>query len=314
MREGPCACCPVCRSPIHRLLHLLVPPLRGYLRYAPWKAGKRALWTRFVGPYLSGHNHAFTARTVYGGRVSGDQRTVMPRCIYYFGLWEPALTRWIHDTLAPGDGFVDVGANIGYFSVVAGEKIGPEGSVVAIDPSHSVVSKLRANIALNRLTNVRVVRAAASAAEQRVAFYQAPWNDAESSTAPLSGLEKAADVPAMPLAELLTPAELRSCRVIKIDVEGAEVDVVAGLMPALDRLRPDAEIVIEVHPHLLAQQEKSVSDIVDLLAPAGFAPYWLPVDFSPLAHLEAPATVVPLPLDEPGDEVVHVIFLRSESR
>ena len=47
----------------------------------------------------------------------------MHKCIYYFGIWEVPLSRWIEQTLRPRDTFVDVGANIGYFSLLAASAV-----------------------------------------------------------------------------------------------------------------------------------------------------------------------------------------------
>jgi FkbM family methyltransferase len=273
---------------------------------------RRALWRRLVEPYLSKHSHPFAARTTYGPKVSGNQRWIMHRCIYYFGIWEPLLTRWIHSTLEPGDTFVDVGANIGYFSLLASSFVGPSGSVVAIEPSPMTFVKLQENIHLNRFHNIRTVQAAAAGMESRIPFYRAS-NDAESSTVAVPGSIYEGDVSAAPLAELLSERELARTRLIKIDVEGAELDVVTGLVPAVQRLRPDAEIVVEVHPHLLPLGGGSHDVLIDVLEGEGFITYYLPVDFSTLAHLEPSSSLRPVRLTAPNDELVHLIFSRRRS-
>jgi FkbM family methyltransferase len=231
----------------------------------------------------------------------------MPRCIYWFGLWEPPLTSWISHSLQPGDTFVDVGANMGYFSLLAADVVGPRGSVVALEPSPQTRQKLDRHIARNQAANVRVVAAAAGSGSGRVPFFRAPWNDAESSTVRRPDLEVETEVRIAPLAELIRPDELRSLRLIKIDVEGAEVDVFAGLEP-LFRRAPDAELVIEVHPEALAEQGRSSEDLVDRAEALGLAPYWLPVDFSEEAHLEPPEVSRPVAGRPPGDHLVHLIL------
>ena len=50
---------------------------------------------------------------MFGSKIAGNTNDIIPQYIYYFGLWEPHLTRWIQRRLAPGDTFIDVGANIG---------------------------------------------------------------------------------------------------------------------------------------------------------------------------------------------------------
>jgi FkbM family methyltransferase len=253
----------------------------------------------------------FVARTAYGFRCAGDQRLIMPRCIYWFGTWEPVLSQWIWRSLEPGDVFVDVGANFGYFSLLAARAVGPGGSVVAVEASAATSGRLEENLRLNRADNVRVVHAAAAAREGSIAFYRAPWNDAESTTVPTERHELEAEVRAAPLPRLLGEEELRRARIIKIDVEGGELGVLAGLAPAADRLRPDAEIVVEAHADQLAAQGSSARDLIALLGSAGFQAFELPLDISESAHLAPPEhpTIGPLRGGDAG--LRHLVFSRT---
>jgi FkbM family methyltransferase len=289
----------------------LIPVLRAYVRRAPWRFGKRALWEGVAAP-LARRPRPFVARTAYGFRCAGDQRLIMPRCIYWFGSWEPVLSAWIWRTLRPGDVFVDVGANFGYFSLLAARAVGAGGSVVAVEASAATARRLERNIGLNRAVNVRVVKAAATALEGSIPFYRAPWNDAESTTVPREGHELEAEVRAAPLPRLLGGEELERARIIKIDVEGGELGVLAGLAPAAGRLRPDAEIVVEAHADQLAAQGSSAGDLIELLRPAGFRAFELPLDISELAHLapEHPS-VGPLRSGEAG--LRHLVFSRARA-
>jgi FkbM family methyltransferase len=286
-----------------------VAAARAYVRWAPGTLGKRAIVSRLVEPRLSRRPHRFRARTIHGARLQGDHRLIMPRCLYWFGVWEPLLSRWAQERLRPGDVFVDVGANMGYFSLLAARAVGPGGGVVALEPAPATLAKLRANVALNPDANVRTVQAAAGARQARVPFYRAPWNDAESSTVFRPRSEPAGEVDAFPLAQLLSEAERTRTRLIKVDVEGAEWDVVAGLAPEVDRFPAEMEIVIEVHPHL--GEGRSAASLAAMLAPAGFAPSWLPVDFHAEAHLDRRPTVRPVAGLPPPDRLVHLILSRG---
>jgi len=277
---------------------VLIPFLRAYIRWMPWRLGKRALWKR-AGESLARRPRSFVARTSYGFRIGGDQGLIMPRCIYWFGVWEPPLSDWIRRALRPGDVFVDVGANIGWFTLLAARAVAPGGSVVAIEASPDTARRLEEALALNQIDNVRVVQAAAAEHEGTLPFYRAAWNDAEDSTVPAEGKQAAGEVPAAPLPALLSDDELRRARVIKIDVEGGELGVLRGLRPAAGALRPDAQIAVETHPEMLAAQGASLSDLAELLGDAGFALRELPVDSSELAHPfpEYPEPRPPLPGD-----------------
>jgi FkbM family methyltransferase len=284
------------------------PLVRAYIRWAPWRVGKRALWTR-VAAGLAPGPHSVEVRSRYGFRIAGDPHLIMPRCMYWFGTWEPPLSDWIRRTLRPGDVFVDVGANIGWFTLLAARAVSPGGSVVAVEAAPDTADRLERNLAANRVRNVRLVRAAAAAEAGAVPFYRAPWNDAEHSTLPGKGREPAGEVAGLPLAELLTDAELRAARIVKVDVEGGELGVLLGLVPALPAMRDDVAIAVEAHPDMLPAQGTSLDGLLDLLRPAGFEARELPVDFSELAHL-FPSHPDPAPLDPTGDGLRHLVLSR----
>jgi FkbM family methyltransferase len=288
--------------------HALVPAARAYIRFGPaW--GKEAVWRRLERRGVPHQPRGFEARTRHGVRLSGDQGWIMPRCIYWFGHWEPLLSAWLARSLRPGDTFVDVGANLGYFSLLGARRVGGSGSVLALEPSAATRSRLTENLARNRATNVSVRPEAASAAPGRIPLFRAPWNDAESSTVRRDGLVLEAEVAAVPLYELIDDQQAASLRLVKIDVEGAEVEVLRGLEPLLP-LAPEAEVVIEVHPDALASQGCSAEDLVAILEPGGYRPYWLPVDFSEEAHLRPPDLRRPIAGRPPLDELVHLILSR----
>ena len=81
-----------------------------------------------------------------GGAHHSD---VLSEWIFYTGAWQPALTAWLRRALAPGDVFVDVGANTGYFALLAAALVQDGGSVVAIEASPATHERLRTNLAPN---------------------------------------------------------------------------------------------------------------------------------------------------------------------
>jgi FkbM family methyltransferase len=278
----------------------------------PGQVGKRALVERLVDPRLARRAHGFAARTIHGARLAGDHRLIMPRCIYWFGVWEPLLSRWVEERLRPGDVVVDVGANMGYFSLLAAQRVGASGRVVAIEPAPPTFAKLTANLALNPGAAVRPVRAAVGARREAVPFYRASWNDAESSTVARGGSEPAWEVQAFPLARLLSDDEIARTRLVKVDIEGGEWDAVRGLAPDLDRFPRALELAIEVHPDRGAGRDAAT--LAELLAPYGFTPAWLPVEFRSAAHLDRRPAAHPVPGLPPPGRLVHLLFSRAGVR
>jgi FkbM family methyltransferase len=293
------------------MVAVVVPTVRAYVRWAPWSIGKRKLVEGVVEPRLSRRKHVFCARTLYGPRLTGDHRWIMPRCIYWFGVWEPLLSEWVSQRLRPGDVFVDVGANMGYFTVLAAQSVGPAGGVVAIEPEPTTFEKLMTNVALNGGADVRAVQSAAGASEGRVPFYRAPRNDTMNSTVAHPDFEPAGEVEAPPLARLLSDGEMARTRLVKVDVEGGEWDVIAGLVPDIVRFPADMELVVEVHPQI--DRGRTAATLAEMLAPHGFVPSWLPVDFGAVAHLERSGTARPIPGLPPPERLVHLILSRAPS-
>ena len=282
---------------------------RTYVRWMPGSAGKRALVDRLAVTSSARTTDAPVVRTIHGARLRVDQRTIMPRCIAWFGVWEPLLSRWIEDRLRPGDVFVDVGANIGYFSLLAARRVGPAGRVVAIEPAPPTFAKLTANLELNPGAPVRPVRAAVAADRGTIAFYRAERNDAESSTLPGHGREPAGEVDAFPLAALLSDDEIAATRIIKIDIEGGESEALRGILPDIDRFPESMELAIEVHPGDAPGHD--AASIAEMFAPHGFAPAWLPVDFGAAAHLDRRPPAEPTPGLPPSGRLVHLILSRG---
>jgi FkbM family methyltransferase len=285
------------------------PLLRWGVRYAPSSAVRAGLWSLAVN--RARRPREFVARTRHGFRYGGDQRLIMPRCIYWFGHWEPLLSVWMRKALRPGDGFVDVGANAGYFTLLASRAVGPSGYVVAIEPSARTRAALEANLARNGADNVRTVGAAVGAAVATVPFYRAEWNDAESSTVQRPGLVLEANVRTAPLPTLLTSDEAAGTSVVKIDVEGAEAEVLRGMAEDSSWMPKRLRIVVEMHTDALATHGIPVPYLIAPFADLGFVSTWLPVDFTERAHLYPTDDATPRTAVPREDRLFHLILARG---
>jgi FkbM family methyltransferase len=294
-----------------------VRPLRTYIRYAPWAFGKKLLWNEVVRHFRwleSTSKSTAEARTFFGSKILVDPQDMCGRFLYYFGMWEPNLTHWISERLEDGDVFVDVGANVGYFSLLASTLVG-SGRVVAVEPTPRAFDMLEESLRRSRASNVRAVNAAAWHEESVLQMFSganltmsslmsdwaARWNDYESC-----------DVPAARLSDILTPQEMKSARIVKIDVEGAEWHVIQGMTELLQECREDLEVMVEVTPKLLASEQHTGEELLELFAHHGFRPYILENDYSPLAYCApsvpcSPQRITNLPAD---CEQADIIFSR----
>ncbi|GAA4099344.1 FkbM family methyltransferase [Streptomyces hundungensis] len=262
---------------------------RRYVRDAPGALGKAALAARYLNPRLGDQPRRRVTRDRYGARFAVDTQDLIQRYLYLFGVWEPHMTHWLRQRLRPGDTFVDVGANLGVFSVLGSRLVGSAGKVVAIEASPAFHRGLLRNVALNHCDNVRAVNTAVSDGHRTLTFVLAgSRNMGANSIVPYDGpAESSFEMGAVPLSELLEPAEVARARVIKIDVEGAEGSVVRGLAPLLDDLRHDVEIAVEVTPDRMAQLGDSAGELLAVMREHGFHAYRLPTEYSPASYPRA---------------------------
>jgi FkbM family methyltransferase len=157
------------------------------------------------------------------------------------------LHRIMDKTLTPGAKVVDVGANVGYNSVYAARRVGPRGRVVAIEPAADNLRVLQENISTNGLTNVAVHAVAAGRANEVRDLYLRGEVSAVNSLFPDSMYAEVTGTEQVRVAPLDDLVDFEP-DLVKIDVEGAELDVLAG-MPRLLR-SPALLLVVEWHPRL----------------------------------------------------------------
>lgn len=169
--------------------------------------------------------------------------------------------------VSPGDTVIDVGANIGAVAVHAARRAGPTGRVFAIEPAADNVRVLRDNVSRNRLPQVAVIEAAAGCRREARTFYVRGDTSAVNSfyaESVYASVTAQTTVPVVPLDELWDgPVAL-----VKIDVEGAELDVLAGMTRMLQQ--PGLTLIVEWHPLLQRAAGYTVDALPHALLGAGF--------------------------------------------
>ncbi len=124
--------------------------------------------------------------------------------------------------LKAGDIFVDVGANVGAYSLWVGPLIGPSGKIVAIEPQPSVLARLRANFALNPGFNAHVFGCGAGETNGFMTLSVGSSNEGGASLATVSGGADQVEVAVRPLISMIEEARLERIDALKIDIEGYE--------------------------------------------------------------------------------------------
>jgi FkbM family methyltransferase len=192
-------------------------------------------------------------------------RDLIQQTILLEGMWDPALTRLIESTLKPGDVFIDVGAHVGYFTLLAGRRVGPAGVVLSIEPNPVALQQLRKHVERSHLEHVQTAHTACGDSSDPVRLYL--HTESNSSMASLSAANAtsgvAVEVACTTLDDLCRAHGLARAHLVKIDVEGAELLVLRGMERILREMRP--VIVLELEPHLLSGFGESSASIVTLL-------------------------------------------------
>lgn len=250
------------------------------------------LYTVFAIPLLlAGRNQrsiAVAGRTNFGAEITCRLPDLIQTYVWVFNEWEPDLTRFIAGRLRDGDVFVDVGANVGYYSMLAAECVGDTGRVVAIEASPPVFADLERHVARNGLSGrIRTENKAAAAESGTLSIFSGPvHNVGASTTLDRHGTESVESVvESQPLSKLLSAEEVGSIRLIKIDVEGAEPDVLAGMADLIPRLPADAEIIVELSPKWWSDPELLPVDVLRPFTDAGFAVYEMQNSYSVWRYL-----------------------------
>ncbi len=290
--------------------------LRSYYRHMPLAFGKRRVWHSVVRRLVAhGPDLDMEARTRFGARMHVRFPDTIQSFVYFFGVWEPAITAWLARTLAPGDIAIDVGANIGYDTLLASHLVGPEGLVHAIEASPHVHALLTRNLALNRAANVTSYHCAVCAEDGEVPIYLHDASNLGGTTiVPEVAARRGAVLEAMvmgrPLTTIVGEAALRAARVIKIDVEGAEWPVVRGFAPLLPDLSPRTELLIEVSAEGLRDHGQSIGGFLGVFRAAGFRPFAIGNRYTVDTYL-APRLAMPEPLTGEDFDQLDILFRRE---
>ncbi len=185
----------------------------------------------------------------------------------------------ILDRVSPGDSCWDIGANIGVYTVILARTLGVEGSVIAFEPESRAFQRLEENIAVNHLSNVSSFRIALGRDRQQMKLRTSGHasSGTHSLVLPEAKMSKSEDdhfevVEVVPGDQLRQQKQLQIPSIIKVDVEGAEEEVLVGLQETL--CHPACRTVVcEVHFTILesAGKRNAPKQIIQFLRGCGFS-------------------------------------------
>jgi len=176
------------------------------------------------------------------------------------GEWEPVESSIVANILRQGDSFIDVGANIGYYSMLASKRVGKTGSVISLEPDPDNFALLEKNITRNKCANVSAKNMAAGSERGEITLYKSADNFGDHCTYPGTHSAEEATVSVIPLYDIIKEYGVRP-RLIKIDCQGYEKQIFDGLSQAFDTPETEPEaIILEFWPERLTQAGANAID------------------------------------------------------
>lgn len=213
----------------------------------------------------------YLLETIHGFALEIDPRIDLgvERSLHETGTYEKGVIHFLTTNLKKGGCFVDIGANIGLLSIHAGRCVGAEGRVYAIEPNPKTLPILERNIKLNNAQNIRVYPVALGDRSHRTHIFEnVDINRGAASLITRTGVDVGIEIQVEPLDKLLP--ELFP-DIIKIDVEGYELEVLKGALLTITRAMPilivetavDSlktieciELIQQIHPYKMYKFKK----------------------------------------------------------
>lgn len=198
--------------------------------------------------------------------------------------YEPDVTKILQKILEPGDVFIDVGANVGYFTVLGSTLVGPEGKVFAFEPDPKNIDRIKFHCANNKCDNVQIISRPASHSVEDVKFYfnksssggNALWNPGEYFGDPDFN-DGYTVMKSTTLSDEFATQGIEKIKLVKIDTEGAEYSILKG---AKDWLTGQSIpfIIAELNGFGLNKLDTSVEEFIEFMYSKGYLAFLLYLD------------------------------------
>lgn len=189
---------------------------------------------------------------------------------YTNGSYEQATINQILRLLAPGDVFMDVGAHHGYMSLKASDKVGPSGRIIALEPDPDNFALLSKNVEENKIKNIMPLHAAVSDKKGKAGFKVSAASDNSSfHKHPNADVLKTVEVDVETIDSLCGFLGVKQIKLIKVDTEGHEIEVVKGAAKTI-RSNPSLHLIVELNPKCLESAGHTSAELLDLVIHRGF--------------------------------------------
>jgi FkbM family methyltransferase len=195
-------------------------------------------------------------------KVFAPRRNRIGRALYQTGVWEPEVTGAIRALVRADMVVYDIGGDAGYHSLLFARAVGVGGRVIVFEPIPQAQERIEENLRLNGFTNVSLQKLALGRSRGSFVLekpFEASRINLDKASADVGDIK----VELHRLDDLMASEQLPAPDFIKIDVEGAELEVLVGMEAMVARCRPT--FLIELHPDFLPQFGATVDDVLHWL-------------------------------------------------
>ncbi len=232
-----------------------------------------------------------------------NPREYLQKGLYFYSYYEIRETFFINKILLPRDRFIDIGANIGYFTIIAADKVGDHGKVISFEPSSKIFEHLIENIELNSFTSIIQPEKLAVSDSHSTETLQGTldFNEGTGSIFKLPDISGCSVKTQKPPEKVKTvkfddyyqKCDCEPIKLMKIDVEGAELNVIRGMRQTL-KARLCKYILIEVSDFRLRQLGHSRQELLDILEDYDYRLYNIKRfgDIEPLTNVSSEGNIV----------------------
>lgn len=239
---------------------------------APLVQFRRDVWQCYL---ERGLTRPVTHRWIDRLRVRSHLGNDLSLCLYVGGSFEPNEFVFLRSILQPGMTFIDGGANEGLYSLFAAKRVGRSGVVIAVEPSTREQKRIESNVTLNRQRNVRCRPVAlgkeVGATDLAIASDSHGGMNTVGGTAAMLAAETIRQEPVAvtTIDALVTAEQLPRVDVIKLDIEGSEVDALEGAAATIAAFAPI--LLLEAEDIRLAHANRTKDDFFAVVDRYGYS-------------------------------------------
>lgn len=245
-----------------------------------WKSRITNPLLDFIKKITQSNRYYCYVRYVDGIKIRLDLRDWIPQLIFVWGDYtiERSATTYFRSILKPGMIFIDIGANIGYYTLIASKVLGNTGRIFAFEPVSRNIAILEENININKFSNITVIQKALSNEENQAVKIYLPTDDmcGMGSLRQLNDVNYSGEfeiINTTTFENFLNSYGVSKVDVIKIDVEGNELNVLKGMENIFSNDNFNPILLIELTEWSLAKFTATIKDLIDYLSKYNFTAY-----------------------------------------